>query len=624
MYFCDGATNTIVVSHRPSKQRSCTWDNSASRGTTSGFICIPFSGGQKVGEMREDTGQVIVREVLEAPLPKEASLTHTTRSEKVRTQNRWQWMRHFFTEDTSPDNHPIIELQRRATWIGVALILQALNEIPRKFYIPNVPFLKPWTGIIPFILVLGSLVAMCMAFRATPRKQQAEPSRSSSLANAHPHRWQRIVLVCVLLTSIAGIVVLGRTVALSFFMPPEYSNDGTSLDTNAAMLLIQGHNPYTDSNIINVVRQFPIEAYWTTPLRVGQFSDRLEYPTASDFRSVLATDLKAGFAPEFESKVSYPALSFLTLVPFIWLNIYNVLAFYLLCYIVIVAIAWKIARPELRPWVLLLSLANVSMWISVSSGNLDIFNILLIILAWLLRERGWWSALFLGLALSSKQLSWFFVPFYALMIWRQYNFMEAVRRLSIAGVVSLLINLPFILWNPHAWIAGIMAPISDPMFPEGVGLISLSTTPLLPIFPPMVYDVLELGAMLVALIWYWRICKERPEAAMVLAIIPLFFAWRSLSSYFYCAAFPLFMLMAARTFPAKRRYTRQFMDQSMLWFDHNEPVMNDVPTSVGVRVAFQGIYYCRNWATTKLAFVRQGFSSMIITSPKSAPPPPRG
>ncbi len=574
--------------------------------------------------MREDTGQVIVREVLEAPLPKEASLTHTTRSEKVRTQNRWQWMRHFFTEDTSPDNNPIIELQRRATWIGVALILQALNEIPRKFYIPNVPFLKPWTGIIPFILVLGSLVAMCMAFRTTPRKQQAEPSRSSSLANAHPHRWQRIVLVCVLLTSIAGIVVLGRTVALSFFMPPEYSNDGTSLDTNAAMLLIQGHNPYTDSNIINVVRQFPIEAYWTTPLRVGQFADRLEYPTASDFRSVLATDLKAGFAPEFESKVSYPALSFLTLVPFIWLNIYNVLAFYLLCYIVIVAIAWKIARPELRPWVLLLSLANVSMWISVSSGNLDIFNILLIILAWLLRERGWWSALFLGLALSSKQLSWFFVPFYALMIWRQYNFMEAVRRLSIAGVVSLLINLPFILWNPHAWIAGIMAPIADPMFPEGVGLINLSTTPLLPIFPPMVYDVLELGAMLVALIWYWRICKERPEAAMVLAIIPLFFAWRSLSSYFYCAAFPLFMLMAARTFPAKRRYTRQFMDQSMLWFDHNEPVMNDVPTSVGVRVAFQGIYYCRNWATTKLAFVRQGFSSMIITSPKSAPPPPRG
>src|SRR5437773_5886043 len=355
--------------------------------------------------MRENTEQVIEREVSEASSLKEASLTQIARSEKEHDQNSWQWIRRFFTEDTSPDNRPIIELQRRATWIGVALILQALNEIQRKYYIPFVPFLKHWSGIIPFVLILGSLIAMWMAFRTTTCKQQAERSRSSSPPDTYPQRWQRFILVCVVLTSIVGIVVLGRSVALSFFMPPEYSNDGTSLDTNAAILLMQGHNPYTDSNIINVVREFPIEAYWTTPLRVGQFADRLEYPTASDFRSVLATDLKAGFAPEFESKVSYPALSFLTLVPFIWLNIYNVLAFYLLCYIVIVAIAWKIARPELRSWVLLLSLANVSMWISVSSGNLDIFNILLVILAWLLRERGWWSAIFLGLALSSKQLS---------------------------------------------------------------------------------------------------------------------------------------------------------------------------------------------------------------------------
>src|SRR5713101_2196179 len=499
--------------------------------------------------MREDTKQVIEREVSETSLPEEAPLTQITRSEKEHDKNTWQWMRHYFTEDTSPDNRPIIELQRRATWVGVALILQALNEIPRKFYIPYIPFLKPWSGIIPFVLVLGSLVAMWMAFRTTTFKQHVGRSRSSSLAIAHPHRWQRIILVCVLLTSIVGIVWLGRTVALSFFMPPEYSNDGTSLDANAAMLLVQGHNPYTDSNIINVVRQFPIEAYWTTPLRVGQFGNRLEYPTASDFRSVLATDLKAGSAPEFESKVSYPALSFLTLVPFIWLNIYNVLAFYLLCYIVIVAIAWKIARPELRPWVLLLSLANVSMWISVSSGNLDIFNILLVILAWLLRERGWWSALFLGLALSSKQISWFFVPFYALMIWRLYNFKESIRRLSIAGIVALLINLPFILWNPHAWLAGVMAPVADPMYPMGVGLVALSSAPALPLLPGVVYTALEALAMLFCIAWYWRICKSRPEAAMLLAVLPLFFAFRSLPSYFYCAALPLFILQVVRVLP---------------------------------------------------------------------------
>ncbi|TMF46675.1 MAG: hypothetical protein E6I32_11355, partial [Chloroflexi bacterium] len=45
-------------------------------------------------------------------------------------------MPHFFTEDVSPDNYPLIELQRRACWVGLALIAQALNEIDRKIYLP--------------------------------------------------------------------------------------------------------------------------------------------------------------------------------------------------------------------------------------------------------------------------------------------------------------------------------------------------------------------------------------------------------------------------------------------------------------------------------------------------------
>lgn len=547
--------------------------------------------------MREDTEQVIEREVFQTSLPEEVSLTQFDRAKEKRHRNMWRWMRHFFSEDISPDNQPVIELQRRATWVGLALTLLALNEIDYHWYLSYVPFLMPWGGMIPFVLVLGSLAAMWMAFRPATLKQQARRLRGSSSLQGRPHLWQRIVLICVVLTSIAGGVQFCRSIALSFFLPPQYSNDGTSLDINAAMLLVQGHNPYTDSNMLSIARLFSIEPHWTTPLRVGQFADRLEYPSASEFRSVLDTDLKAGQAPEFESKVSYPALSFLTLVPLIWLNLTNVLGFYLICYLILVAIAWKVARPELRPWILLLSMANVSMWTSVAGGNLDIFTILLVVVAWLLRERGWWSAIFLGLALASKQLSWFFLPFYAMMVWRQYNFMEAVRRLTIAGGLALAINIPFILWNPHAWLAGVMAPIADPMFPLGVGLISLSSTPLLPFLPQMVYDVLELVAMLLAMVYYWRLCKERPEAAMVLAIIPLFLAWRSLSSYFYCTAFPLFVLMAARAFPTKSKQIRQAVGRSILLaFDYENPLISDIPAPAGNRVAFRGIYYFRNWA----------------------------
>ncbi|MBV9228402.1 MAG: DUF2029 domain-containing protein [Chloroflexi bacterium] len=466
-------------------------------------------------------------------------LAQTTRPQ-VEQKFSYRWMRHFFTEDVSPDNCPIVELQRRAVWIGLALILQALNEIDHDWYIP---YLMPFGSLIPFTLILGSFFAMWMAFRPASVRQQAQ------YLQKHPSRWQRFVLILTVLLVIPGGILLGRSLVMSV-LPPQFSNDGTSLDTNAAILLLQGRNPYTDSNMLDMARRFPIQPNWTTPLRQGQFANRLEYPTMVEFQSVLDTDLKAGTAPEFESKVSYPALSFLTLVPFALFGSYNVLPFYLLSYLLLVAIAWKVSRPELRPWVLLLSLANVPMWSSTVGGNLDIFYTLLIALVWLSRERRWSSALLLGLALASKQIAWFFIPFYIIMVLRQYGLKETIYRLTIAGSLALAINLPFIVWNPQAWLAGIMAPVADPMFPMGVGLINLSITHLLPFLSSWVYTGLEGTAMLCALVWYWRICRKHPEAAMLLAVIPLFFAWRSLPSYFYCAAYPLFILMAAKMRPA--------------------------------------------------------------------------
>ena len=298
--------------------------------------------------------------------------------------------------------------------------------------------------------------------------------------------------------------------------------------------------------MLDVARHFSIQPNWTTPLQRGQFANRIDYPSEVDFQTVLDTDLKAGTAPEFESKVSYPALSFLTLVPFAYFNDMNVLPFYLLSYLVLIGIAWKVARPEMRIWVLLLGLANVSMWASTKGANLDIFYTLLIVLVWLLRDKRWSSAIFLGLALASKQIAWFFIPFYIIMVLRHYGLKECVYRIVIAGSIGVAINLPFILWNPHAWVAGIIAPVADPMFPVGVGLVGVSATHLLPFFPKWVYTALEGGAMAACLVWYWRICKKVPEAAMLLAVLPLFFAWRSLGSYFYCVAYPMFILMAAK------------------------------------------------------------------------------
>src|SRR5205814_8053037 len=87
-------------------------------------------------------------------------ISQSKRAEALAISTRW--MRHFFTEDMSADNRPILELQQRAVWIGLALILQALNEINHDWYIP---YLIPFGSLIPFALILGSFFALWMALR---------------------------------------------------------------------------------------------------------------------------------------------------------------------------------------------------------------------------------------------------------------------------------------------------------------------------------------------------------------------------------------------------------------------------------------------------------------------------
>src|SRR6266566_1688495 len=115
-------------------------------------------------------------------------LTQTTQPKEDHTTIRYRWIHRFFTEDVSPDNHPIVELQRRAIWISLALILQALDEIPHLAFLQS---FTPFGSLIPFALIVGSFIALAMAFRPASRRQQALQHR--------PRRWQRVVLALTLI-----------------------------------------------------------------------------------------------------------------------------------------------------------------------------------------------------------------------------------------------------------------------------------------------------------------------------------------------------------------------------------------------------------------------------------------
>src|SRR5437879_7604290 len=70
----------------------------------------------------------------------------------------------FFATDRSPDNRKVVDIQRRACWIGLALILQAINEamneIDPRWYQIYLPHLRPWAGTIAFSLILASFFMM--------------------------------------------------------------------------------------------------------------------------------------------------------------------------------------------------------------------------------------------------------------------------------------------------------------------------------------------------------------------------------------------------------------------------------------------------------------------------------
>src|SRR5207253_4740053 len=104
-----------------------------------------------------------------------------------------------------------------------------------------------------------------------------------------------------------------------------------------------------------------------------------------------------------------------------------------------------------------------------------------------------------------------------------------------------------IVHDAPAWILGILTPLVEPMFPRGSGLIFLFTNGDLPLLPSIAYAVAEVVAAIGCLVVAWRSRRTSPELGAVLAIVPLYFAWRSLFSYFFLL--PLFAFAAVARMP---------------------------------------------------------------------------
>ena len=422
----------------------------------------------------------------------------------------------------------------RLTLFGIAISLQNGLEFPRSA-IRGVLGTQV-TAVLATAALAGSLALVLAALWRPLVKWRWPRSRAVQLA----------VLILVLAAVPVGIRQSVVAVT-SGFSAPQYPNDGTTLDHFAAMQLLAGKNPYQSSNIVQAVTILHQDPADTTPLAGGAFSSLypLHYPSRAQLRKQFLVAKSASTTPpaEFESHLSYPSLSFLPLVPLVWAGMPNVVPFFVLAYVLLLWMLIAGVAAPLRPWIILLALADTPVLNGVVAGDLDVWYILLLIVAWRWQNKGVLSAIFLGLSCAAKQLAWFFLPYYAFDVIRVYGWREAMRRFVIVGSVFVLLNLPFAISDFSAWIHGILAPQTDRMFPLGNGLVQLSLAGLMPLAPEILYSMAEVLAIGVCVWLYVKRGAGMPEIALVLSVVPLFFAWRSLSTYFYFMMLPALALL---------------------------------------------------------------------------------
>ncbi len=313
-------------------------------------------------------------------------------------------------------------------------------------------------------------------------------------------------------------------------------SDAIALEQQATDNFLEGKNPYKEANVVKAAMEFDLLPGKLTPLRVGRFADDFPYPDMDEIEQlyISAQANPDEIPPELESKFNYPAASFILPAPFIALGIGDLrIIFAIFTLPALGYVIWK-TRPGLSFYFIAALIASIDLWNSLISGETGFLVFPFLLMAWLLyRKKLWLSAIFMGIAIATKQIAWFLFPFYLILILREGGPKKAASIGVIAGAVFLAFNLPYILADPGLWLSSVMAPMTDPLFPNGVGIIVADYTGLMDVRSPWPFGITEIVIYLAGLIWYYVNCRRFPETALVLAVFPIFFSWRSGWTYFF-------------------------------------------------------------------------------------------
>jgi len=326
-------------------------------------------------------------------------------------------------------------------------------------------------------------------------------------------------------------------------------NDGTALNQQATENLLAGKNPYANANVVETFLRFNGSYDRLTPLRTGQFADAFPYPTNQQLEVLWleAAQNPSHVPPELESHVCYPAGSFILPAPFLAAGFNDIRIVYFLLVVGGLAYAIWLVPSRRRLIFAGLIVISVEIWniLAVGESGAIIFPFLLI--AWMtIGRNNLVSMIFMGIAAATKQTAWFFLPFYLILLWQTSGVKSAGAAVGIITAIFGVFNVYFIAQDLRLWVESVTSPVTMNMFPLGVGFVSLVTSGLINVNTSMPFSIAEIAVFAAAVIWYARYVKKYPDAGPVLAVLPLFFAWRSLWTYFFYITIIIFAMMLMR------------------------------------------------------------------------------
>jgi uncharacterized membrane protein len=330
---------------------------------------------------------------------------------------------------------------------------------------------------------------------------------------------------------------------------PAYGTDELAFDQYAAQLVQHGFNPYTHSmhQAFGIFRVSPDGSTYTlTGQAVTQFS--------------------------------YPSLAFLVYLPFLvigWSHELGVGLNVIAWGVSILLMFWMLPR-NMRAAALVIGLVDAYIGNAVGGVTDLLYMPLLIVAAYRwdrfgVNRRSYVGPIMFGLAMAIKQTPWplllFVVAALACDEYARANLESALRRigryLAVVLTTFFLVNIPFILMSPSAWVRGTLTPIVKNMVPSGQGTVALSLFLHLGGGSLFAFSVATAFMALLILVAYVGTYPLMRPATFVLPALIYFFASRSQTNYLI-ALIPIAIVGAVTAGPAVHAAPSSELDGALL------------------------------------------------------------